>query len=134
MSRLRAVGLYHNLDFKDGQQELKPSFQPLPPVEQSTHTPIEVQEIFITPNIENLAENYNIQNTLPVTQPEEFKLSLDNALPGDIPQLEQNLMVPEKIIQLQRNGTFCNNIIQHMHCNTNENYFTDAMDILHKKS
>ena len=29
---------------------------------------------------------------------------------------------------------FCNNILQHMHCNTNENYITYAIGILHKKS
>ena len=55
VSRLRAVGLYHDLDFKDGQQELGAPFKPLPPVEQSTHIPIEVNEIFITYNIENPA-------------------------------------------------------------------------------
>ena len=32
---------------------------------------------------------------------------------------------PEKIIKLQNNDTFCNNLIHHMHCNINEN-------ILHK--
>ena len=42
-------------------------------------------------------------------------------------------LTPGKIIKLQKNDTFCNNIIHHMHCNTNENYFTDAMGILHKK-
>ena len=35
--------------------------------------------------------------------------------------------------QTTKNDTFCNNIIHHMHCNTNEKYFTDAMGILHKK-
>ena len=47
LSRLRAVGLYHDLDFKNGQQELGTPFEPLPPVEQSTHKPIEVQEILL---------------------------------------------------------------------------------------
>ena len=41
-------------------------------------------------SIENLAQNYDTQNTLQVTQPEESKLPLDNASPEDIPQLEQN--------------------------------------------
>ena len=39
----------------------------------------------------------------------------------------------EKVVQLQKIDTFCKNIFQHMHCNTNKNYFMDAMDILHKK-
>ena len=42
-------------------------------------------------------------------------------------------LTPEKIIKLQKNDTFYNNIIHHMHCNTNNNYFTVAMGILHKK-
>ena len=97
MSRLRAVGLYHDLDFKDGQQELGTPFEPLPSVKQSTHTSIEVQDIFIKPDIENLVQNYDTQNTLPVTQPEESKLSLDNASPEDIPQLKKKklMSVPE---------------------------------------
>ena len=101
--RLTAVGLYHDLGFKDGLQEFRTPFEPIPPVEQSTHMPIEVQESFIKPNIENITQNYNTQNTLPITQPEESKLSLDNASPEDIPLLEQKLMsilelAPVKII------------------------------------
>ena len=42
-------------------------------------------------------------------------------------------MTPEKVVQLQKNDTFCKNILQHIHCNTNENYFTDAIGIIHKK-
>ena len=42
VSRLRAVGLYHNLDFKDNFQDLKTPLKPLPSVKKSTHTPIEV--------------------------------------------------------------------------------------------
>ena len=107
VSRLRAVGLYHNLDFKDGQQELRTPFEPLPPVEQSTHAPIKFHEIIIKLNIENLTQIYDAPNTLPATQPEESKMSLDNASPEDIPQLEQKLMslpelTPEKIITLQK--------------------------------
>ena len=43
-------------------------------------------------------------------------------------------LTPEKIIKLQKNDTFCNNILHHIYCDTNENYFTDAMGILHKNS
>ena len=82
-------------------------------------------------------QNYNMLKTLSVTQADEARLSLDNASPPDIPHLEQKLMslpelTPEKVVQLPKNDTLCRNILQHMHCNTNENYFTDTMGILHK--
>ena len=32
VSRLRAVGLYHNLDSKDHQQGFSSPFEPLPPI------------------------------------------------------------------------------------------------------
>ena len=44
------------LSLKDCQQEFSSPFEPLPPVEQVTHTPIEVNEIFIAPDIENLCK------------------------------------------------------------------------------
>ena len=53
VSRLRAVGLYHDLDLKDHQQEFVP-FEPLPPVKPMTHMPLEVNEVFIAPNKEKL--------------------------------------------------------------------------------
>ena len=97
-SRLRAVGLYHDLNFKDGQQEPETPFKPLPPVQQSTHTPIEVQEIFIKPSIENLIQNNDTKKIWPVMQTEESKLSLENTSPEDITHLEQKLMsLPELI-------------------------------------
>ena len=91
-SRLRAVGLYHNLDFRDGEQELRTPFEPLPPVEQSTYMPIEGQDILIKSGTENLTQNYD-KKTLPVTQTEEFKLSISNST--------------------AKNYTFCNYILQH---------------------
>ena len=39
VSRLKAVGLYHNLDFHHSQPELGAPFEPLIHVEQATHTP-----------------------------------------------------------------------------------------------
>ena len=60
MSRLRALGLYHDLDFKDGQQELGTPFKPMLPVEQITHTPIEVHELFVKPDIANLQYTKNL--------------------------------------------------------------------------
>ena len=52
VSRLRAVGLSHYLDSKDCQQEFRSPFEPFPPVEQVIHITIEVNEIFISPDIE----------------------------------------------------------------------------------
>ena len=74
VSILRAVGLYHNLELIDNLQELGKVFEPLPPVEQSTHTPIDIHKIFIKPNIENLIQNYDTQNNLLAIQSEESKL------------------------------------------------------------
>ena len=59
VSILRTGGLYHDLDFKDHQQEFSTSFEPLPPVEQVTYMPIEVNEIFIVPDIEKLTQKYD---------------------------------------------------------------------------
>ena len=56
VSTLRAVGLYHDLNSKDHQQELSSPFEPLPPVEKVTHMAIELNEIFIAPDIENLTK------------------------------------------------------------------------------
>ena len=40
------------------------SFEPLPPAEQATHMPLEVNEIFITSNIEELTQNYDALHDL----------------------------------------------------------------------
>ena len=69
---------------------------------------------------------------------ETVKLSLENASPADMPQLEENLMsVPEltlnKVVKLQKSDVFCQNILQHISCSKHDNYFQDAIDILHKK-
>ena len=107
VSRLRAVGLYHDLDSKDHQQEFSSPLQPLPPVEEVTHMPIEVNKIFIAPDIEILVENCD----LPTVQVDR-KWSLENAPPTDIPHVEQNIMslqefTPDKVIKLHKNDTFC---------------------------
>ena len=47
VSRLKAVVIYHDIDPGDYQQELSTPFEPLPLVEPVTHTPLEVNEIFI---------------------------------------------------------------------------------------
>ena len=63
--RIRAVGLYHDLDSKDYQQEFSSPFECLPPVELVTHTPIQINEIFIVPGTEKLMQNYDILHDLP---------------------------------------------------------------------
>ena len=45
VSRFRAVGLYHDLDLKDHQQEFSVLFESLPPVEPTTHIPLEINEV-----------------------------------------------------------------------------------------
>ena len=40
---------------------------------------------------------------------------------------------PDKVVKLHRYDTFCKNILEHIHCSKNDNYFTDAMGILNKK-
>ena len=59
VSRLKAVDLYHDIDSSDHQQEFSTPFEPIPPVEPVTCTPIEVNEVFITPDIEGLAQMYD---------------------------------------------------------------------------
>ena len=96
VSRLKAVGLYHEPDFNHHEQEFSTPFEPLPPVELVTHMPLEVNEIFISPNIEKLMPNYDALNELPTAQTDKAKLSIENTSLGDIPQLEQSLMsLPE---------------------------------------
>ena len=87
VSRLRAVGLYHDLDFNDHQQEFSSLFEPLPPVKQVIHMPIEVNVIFIAPDIEILMQNYNTLHDLPTAQMDKAEQSLENATPADIPHL-----------------------------------------------
>ena len=93
---------------------------------------IQVNEIFIAPDIEKLTQNYDALHDLLTAQMDKTELSLKNALATDIPHLEQNLMpllelTPDKVIKLQKNDTFCKNILQ------NTIYFIDAIGILHKK-
>ena len=138
VSRHRAVRLYHNLNSKDHQQIFCSPFEPLPPVEQETHMPVQVNEIFVTPEIEKQATSYDALHDLPTVQTDNAKLSLENALPTDILHLELNLMplpefVPETVVKLQKNDTFCKNILEYIYCSKNDNYFIDTMGILHKK-
>ena len=101
-------------------------------MEEATHTPITIHEISIEPNIKTLAKQFTISQ---IGNPDIYSEDVSSK---DAPNLEQKLMshpklTSNKIIQLQKNDTFCNNIITHLHCNAHENYFTDAIGILHKK-
>ena len=134
MSRLRAVGLFHDLNSKDSQQEFRSPFEPLAPVEQVTHMPIWVNEISIAPEIEKLAKNYDVLHDLPTVQMDKVNLSLENASP----HLKQNLVsltefTLDKVVKLQKNDIFCKNILEHIYCSKNDNYFIDAMGILNQK-
>ena len=69
--------------------------------------PLEVNGIFISPNIEKFKQNYDALHNLPTAQTDEAKLCLENASLADIPQLEQNLIsLPElalnKVPKLQK--------------------------------
>ena len=68
VSRLRAVGLYHDLDSIGSQQEFSSPFEPLPPVKQVTHMPVQVNKIFITPYTEKLAKNYDALHDSPTVE------------------------------------------------------------------
>ena len=83
----------------------------MPLVEQVTHTPIKVNEIFIAPDIEKLPTDYDTLHDLLTVQTDNGNLSLENASPTDIPHLEQNLkslpeFTPETVVKLQKNDTF----------------------------
>ena len=113
VSRLRAVGLYHDIDLKDCQQEFSTPSEPLPPVEPTSHMLLEVNEVFIAPNIEKLSQTDDTLHELSTGQTiDDVKLSLENASPVGIPWLEQILMsltelTSEKVIKLQKNDTVC---------------------------
>ena len=74
---LKAVGIYHDIDSNDHQQEFSTPFEPLPPVEPVTHTMLEVNEVVITPDIERLMQAYDtLHNPLTAQTGDGVKLSL----------------------------------------------------------
>ena len=88
--------------------------------------------------LEKLVQNYHALHDLPTAQIDKVEISLENTSPTGISHSEQNVMslpefTPDKVIKLQKNITFCKHILQHIHCSKNDNYFIDAMGILHKK-
>ena len=111
---------------------------PYSPIEPVTHMPVEVKEVFITPDIERLIQTWDTSHGSPIAQTnDDIKLSLENVSTSDILKLEQNLMfLPEltleKVIKLQKNDIFSKNGIQHIGCSKYDNYFIDTIDILQK--
>ena len=100
--------------------------------------PIEVNEIFIAPDIEELMENYDALHDFPTVQTDKAELSPENVSPTDIPHLEQNLMFlpefsPVQVTKLQKNDTYCTNILQHIECSKDDIFFIDGMGIPYKK-
>ena len=93
VSRLKAVGIYHDIDSNGQQQEFSTPFEPLSLVEPVTHTPLELNEVVITPDIKRLTQAYDtLQHPSTAQTGDDIKLSLENVSPTDIPQLEGNLM------------------------------------------
>ena len=84
-------------------------------------------------------QTYDTFHDLPAGQTnDDVKLSLENVLPTDTPQLEQNLMslpelTSENVRKLHRNDTFCKNIIQHIDYSKHDNYIIDPTGMLHKE-
>ena len=72
-----------------------------------THTPVEMNEVVIVPDIERLVQAYDTLHDSPTEQTgDNIKLSLGNALPTNIPQLKENLMsqlelIPDNVMKLQ---------------------------------
>ena len=57
VSRLKAVGLYHDLDLQNSQLELGRLLDPLSPTEQTIYTPIIVHRVFVKPDVETLEKS-----------------------------------------------------------------------------
>ena len=103
-----------------------------------THTPVEVNEVAITPDTWLIQAYDTLHDSLTEQTRDKVKVSLENVPPADIPQLEENLMslpeiTPDKVMKLQESDDFCKNILQHINCCKHENYSQDATGILHKK-
>ena len=107
------------MDTNNYQQEFSTPFEPLPPYKPVTHTPLEVNEAFITPDIERLMQAYDMLHDSPTVQTgDDIKLSLENVLPIDIPQLEENLMSllelsPEEVKNYKRVMHFAKHTAAH---------------------
>ena len=79
VSRLKAVGIYHDIDSDDHQQEFSTPFEPLPTTEPVTHILLQVNEVIIMPDIERLTQTYDTLHDPPTEQiGNNVKLSLEN--------------------------------------------------------
>ena len=79
VSRFKALGNYHDIDSDDHQQEFSTPFEPLPPVEPGTNTPVELNEVIMAPDIEGLTQAYDtLDNPLTEQTRDTVKLSLEN--------------------------------------------------------
>ena len=77
VSRLTAVGIYHDIDSNDHEQEFSTPFKPLPPVEPVIHTLLEVNDAVINSDIERLMQAYDTLNDPPTAQSgDDVNLSL----------------------------------------------------------
>ena len=77
VSRLKAVGICHDIDPNDYQQELSTPFKPQPPVEPVANTPVEVNEVVIVPDIEKCTQAYDTLHYSPTERTrDEVKCSL----------------------------------------------------------
>ena len=81
VSRFKAVGFCHDIDLKDHQQEFSIPIEPLPSVEPVTHMPLDMNEVFIAPDIKRLMQTYNKLHDSPTEQTnDDIKLSLEKKL------------------------------------------------------
>ena len=83
-SRLKGVGLYHDLDFQNSQPGFCTPFQPLLPVEQVTHASITVHKHFTKPNVGTLGKQFM------VSQIENPDIPLECVFSKDAPNLDKN--------------------------------------------
>ena len=87
-----------------------------------THTPVEMNEVIIIPDIERLVQAYDTLPDPPTEQTgDNIKLSLENTSPTDTPLFKENLMslldlTPDKVMKLHKSDVFYKNIVQHISC------------------
>ena len=81
-------------------------FEPLPPVEPATHTLLEVNEVFITPNIEKLTQTYDTLHDLPTGQTnDDVKLITRKCIAHRHSTIRTKLNVPARINIRKSNKT-----------------------------
>ena len=138
VSRIKTVGIYHDNDSYDYQQEFSTPFESLNPVKPVTHTHLELNEAVITPDIERLAQSYDtLYDPTTIQTSDDAKLSIKNAsLRCTATGREFNVFVRINTRQsnkITKKSCFCKGFLQHIGCSRYENYFQDATGVLHKK-